>query len=358
MTRSRRMPRLAWLGLALALGCVPACQLTDLRLWTAPQPAADACEVMEVRGIAYSSGPAADACRRHRLDLFLPRGVLDFPVVVFIHGGAWCTGDNHFWGLYPAVAQCLARQGIGVVMPNYRLSPDAKHPDHIRDVACAFRWAHDHIAEYGGCPDQLIVAGHSAGGHLAALLATNPCWLEAEGLSSSDIKGVIAVSGVYHVTQGPINATLGGDSPLAFRLDELLPMRGGSGHGPLALLPGIPFHLDLYGRVFGGEADREAASPLTHVRSGLPPFLLFGADNDLPTLPTGAEEFCAALRAAGCEAQLVKVDDRNHDSIMFRAIDPADPVAAGMVSFIRQQTQTRSRTSNDGPSTKPLAWGS
>jgi acetyl esterase/lipase len=333
MTRSR----LTRLSLGLALCCISACRLSDMHLWTAGPPAPDACDVEEVHGIAYFEGPGADECR-HRLDLFLPKGVKDFPVVVFIHGGAWCTGDNHFWGLYPAVAQCLARQGVGVVMPNYRLSPTVKHPNHIQDVARAFAWTRQHIAEHGGCADNLFIAGHSAGGHLAALLATDERWLQAEGSSLAHIKGVIAVSGVYHITQGPINATLGGDSPLAFRLDELLPVRGGGWRGPLALLPGIPIHLDLYGRVFGDQQQRDAASPLTYVRPGLPPFLLFGADNDLPTLAAGAEEFYEALRAQGGEAQFARIKDRNHDSIMFQAIDSADPVAAGMVAFIRQHS--------------------
>jgi acetyl esterase/lipase len=338
MRPSGLLSRVAWLWLGLAFLGIPACRWTDIPLWVAAKPAPNAWDVEEVRGIVYYDGPGADQCR-HRLDLFLPKGCKDFPVVVFIHGGAWCTCDNHFWGLYPSVGQFLASQGIGVVMPNYRLSPGVKHPDHIRDVARAFAWTHKHIAEHGGCPGNLFVAGHSAGGHLAALLATDERWLQGEGLNLADIKGAIAVSGVYHVTQGPVNATLGGDTPLALRLDELFPMRGcTSWRGPLAHLAGIPIHVDLYGRIFGGDAERAAASPLTYVRPGLPPFLLFGADNDLPTLPAGSEEFYQALRAQQCDVQLVWVKDRNHDSIMFHAIEPADPVAAGMVDFIRQHT--------------------
>src|SRR5262249_46346472 len=151
-----------------------------------------------IRDLAYYDGPDADPYR-HRLDLFLPKGRKGFPVVVLVHGGAWIVGDNRCCGLYSSVGEFLASQGIGAVLPNYRLSPQVKHPEHIHDVARAFGWTRNHISEYGGCPDKLFLAGHSAGGHLVALLATDEKYLKAQGLRTADIKGVIAVSGVYRI---------------------------------------------------------------------------------------------------------------------------------------------------------------
>ena len=91
---------------------------------------------MHLRDVAYYDDAQADA-HRHKLDLYLPKGQKDFPVVVFVHGGAWMLGDNRCCGLYSSVGEFLASQGIAAVLPNYRLSPSVKHPEHIKDVARA-----------------------------------------------------------------------------------------------------------------------------------------------------------------------------------------------------------------------------
>ncbi len=327
--------RLRWL-LALAALAVPACHVTDIPFWGPLEPPfPGACEVERVRGVVYCGGPDED--RRHRLDLFLPKGLKDYPVVVMVHGGAWMVGDNRGCGLHSSVGEFLARHGIGAALPNYRLSPSVKHPEHVKDVARAFAWARAHIAEYGGSPDRLFLAGHSAGGHLVALLATDATYLNAEGLRTADVKGVIAVSGVYRIPKGKMAATLGGESPAAFRPSELVPVRGGSGRvgPPLPAVPGIPIRLNVFGPAFGNDPEvRADASPLNHVRPGLPPFLICCAGNDLPTLPAMAVEFRQALVDQGCDARLLLVEDRNHNSIMFRATEAEDPVGRAILEFI------------------------
>jgi acetyl esterase/lipase len=334
---SVRVRALSAAALALLL-VVVGCRVTDWALWGLPEPLpADAIEVEAIRGVAYYDGPGADDCR-HRLDLFLPRGRTDFPVVVLVHGGAWVAGDNRCCGLYSSVGEFLASRGIGAVLPNYRLSPEVRHPEHARDVARAVAWTRDHIASHGGNPDQLFLAGHSAGGHLAALLATDASYLEARGVKLKDIRGVMAVSGVYHLPPGELQATVGGDTSQALRLDEMAPLRGGGRVWPgLGWPPGIPIGLNVFDLPFGHDPRvRATASPLFHVRAGLPPFLLCYADNDLPTLGDMAEEFGQALRSAGVEVSVRRVAERNHHSIIFRAIEPTDPVGGALVDFVRR----------------------
>ncbi len=181
-----------------------------------------------VRDIAYDGDPDAGH-RRHRLDLFRPEGKKDCPVVILVHGGAWMIGDNRYCGLYSSVGEFLAGQGIVAVLPDYRLAPGSKHPEHVRDVARAFAWTRDHIADYGGRPDQIVLFGHSAGGHLVSLLTTDEQYLRAEGQRAADIRGVVAVSGVYRIPAERMPFTLGGAGPLAFNLDELIPVRGAGG---------------------------------------------------------------------------------------------------------------------------------
>jgi acetyl esterase/lipase len=323
---------------AAALGLM-GCRVTDVPLWkpTGRHPAR-IYPVECIRDVSYADGPDADA-HRHRLDLFLPRGKQDFPVVFLVHGGAWMLGDNRCCGLYSSIGEFLASQGIAAVLPNYRLSPGVKHPEHIRDVARAFAWAQRHIAEYGGRPDRMIVLGHSAGGHLAALLATDETYLKAEGLRTADIKGVVAVSGVYHIPPGDMDLALGGTSPLSFRPDEVAPVRGEGGWGWTRRvgIPGVPLTLNVFGPAFGDDPQvRADASPVNHVRPGLPPFLLLSAEHDLPTLPGMAEEFHRALLDQGCESQLLLAKGRNHSSIMFRACEPDDAVAQVILDFIRR----------------------
>jgi len=323
---------------AIVLLAIPSCRVTDLALWNAPQAVKDGpFKVEHIRAVSYCNTPDAFA-HRHQLDLFLPKGQKSYPVVVLIHGGAWILGDNRSCGLYSAVGEFLASQGVGTVLPNYRLSPGVKHPEHIKDVAKAFAWTRQHIADYGGSPDKIFVAGHSAGAHLAALLATDDRYLKSEGLTTESIKGVIAVSGVYRIPPGKMKTTFGGAGANAFRFDEILPLRGVSGPGtPGTAFAGFPLRLNVFGPAFGDDPTvRADASPVNHVHPGLPPFLIFSAERDLPLLPAMAEEFCKALIANGCDARLITVKNRNHSAVMCHAIEPDDPVARAMLDFIRK----------------------
>lgn len=322
---------------AFALIALVGCRHSDVPLWKPTSKApADGYEVNRLKDIAYYTGSSADD-QRHRLDVYLPKGKSDFPVVMLVHGGAWIVGDNRCYGLYTSVGEFFASRGVGVVMPNYRLSPAVKHPEHIKDVARAFAWTRQHIAEHGGDPRQLFVAGHSAGGHLVALLATDERYLKAEKLTTDDIRGVIAISGVYRIPAGKADVFLGGTSPQSLRFDEMFPVRaaGAKADASAPEAKGRPVNLNIFAPAFGDDPKTRAdASPITHVRRGLPPFLLVNADKDLPLLPEMAEEMDESLGKHGVQSEWLKVAQRNHNSIMFKAIEPNDPVARAMLEFV------------------------
>jgi acetyl esterase/lipase len=301
--------------------------------------------VERIADVPYYSG--ADAKDRHTVDLFVPKGRTGYPVVVLVHGGAWIMGDNRCCGLFASVGEFLASQGIGAVLPNYRLSPGVKHPAHVRDVARAFAWAKNHISEYGGDPTRMFLVGHSAGGHLVALLGTDESYLKAEGCSHADVKGVVGVSGVYRIPEGKLELTMDGPPPRAMRLDQIVPLRGNGDEPKPPLMPGIPVKINIFGPAFGDDPRlRESASPVNHVRPGLPPFLLFYAEKDLPTLEGSATEFHRALADRGGEARLFEVRARNHNSILFDAVRPDDPVAEKMVDFIRRHSSLQEPVSS------------
>src|SRR5439155_218578 len=117
----------------------------------------------------------------------------------FVHGGAWRFGDR---GLYPPLGYRFAREGILTVIPSYRLAPKNPHPAQMEDTAAAFAWTVRHVAEYGGDTNRIYLGGHSAGAHLASLLAFDEHYLQEHRLSPDIIRGVIALSGVYNLDIG------------------------------------------------------------------------------------------------------------------------------------------------------------
>lgn len=258
-------------------------------------------EVDVHRDIAYRDLHAGeDASKgKNKLDLFVPKGKKDFPVLFFVHGGGWRQGDKNFLGFYGTLAMFWARQGIGTVVTNYRLSPAVMHPAHIEDVADAFAWTHRNIANYGGRVDRLFACGHSAGGHLVSLLATDESYLKLRGLTRSALRGVIPISGVFDVA--------GSD-------------------------------LRLFSSAFGGDLElRKKASPLHQVTADGPPFLIVYADNDFPTCGEVSEKFCKALKTVKCPAETLEVKSRNHISILLMANGADDPVTQAIKRFVDTQ---------------------
>jgi acetyl esterase/lipase len=258
----------------------------------APTPPLKTYEVETVRDIAYYSGPDADKVK-HKLDLYLPKGKKDFPVLLFVHGGAWRHGDKNYLGIYSSFGTLFARHGIGTVVTNYRLSPGVQHPEHEKDVARAFAWTYRNIAPYGGRPDEIFVSGHSAGGHLVALLATDPTYLKAEGLTLKAIRGAIPMSGVYTIADGFLPSVFGKDS-----------------------------------------AVRKDAGPINHCAPGDPPFLILYAEHDLPTLGQMARDFARALEEQKCEVAIQEIKKRNHISLILDASVEGDPASTAILNFI------------------------
>ncbi len=281
------MPRLSFcLSVPALLGCLAAAPAQGAA------PAENrAYSVKTVKDVVYYDGPDQHKVK-HKLDLYLPDGAKDFPVLFFVHGGAWVHGDKNFLGVYARLGRAYAQQGVGVVVTNYRLSPAVKHPEHIKDVARAFAWTHRNIRKHGGNPERLFVCGHSAGGHLVSLLSTDETYLKAVGLTTRAIRGAIPISGVYSIPER------------------------------------------FLAHVFGGEGKK--ASPLTHVKAGLPPFLILYADRDLSGCDkVPSEAFCKALKGKKTAAQTLEIKDSNHFKIILSAGTADSEVAGAILKFIR-----------------------
>ncbi|WP_017258572.1 alpha/beta hydrolase [Pedobacter arcticus] len=140
-------------------------------------------KVKKEKDIAY-----ADKGTANLLDIYHQRNIkTQQDVIIFIHGGSWNSGKKDtYWFL----GRAFARKGKVAVIINYPLSPDAKYQEMAFDCARAVTWVKQNIAKYGGNPDRIFVMGHSAGGHLAALIDADPTYFGKLG-SPNPIKGVI-----------------------------------------------------------------------------------------------------------------------------------------------------------------------
>lgn len=178
------LPRTILLGLSAALlgGC------TQIGLFLANVPAHyDDDEVQ--KDVSY--GPAPE----NTLDLYIPKAAdKPAPVLVFFYGGRWSEGRKE---QYRFLADSFTAQGYIVAIPDYRKYPQVKFPAFVEDGAAAIAWLHDNAQSYGGDPQRILLMGHSAGAHIAALLATDPHYLGAHNLERSTIKAFAGLSGPY-----------------------------------------------------------------------------------------------------------------------------------------------------------------
>jgi acetyl esterase/lipase len=141
------------------------------------------------RNVAYGEGV------RRTLDVYAPRNrSAAAPVVVFFYGGGWHVGMKK-WHYF--IGAALAAHGVLVVIPDYRQYPDVQFPSFVEDAAAAVAWAHTNATRFGGDPNRLFLMGHSAGGEIVGLLALDPFYLRAVGLSPGVVCGVIGLAGAY-----------------------------------------------------------------------------------------------------------------------------------------------------------------
>ena len=231
--------------------------------------------------------------RRTKLDVYLPTGPAPAggrPAVVAIHGGGWCGGSRISYGRSAAV---LARHGYAVISLDYRLSGPASPswPENIEDVREAVRWVRRHASEFGIDPGRIAAMGASAGGHLAALLGTDP-------------DGPTGAEGPAHPA-GEVSA----------RVQAVIDF-----YGPTDLRALYTLHQDPTGSIalfLGGTPDDapgryEAASPIRHVSRDDPPMLLIHGDDDSRVPLDQSKALALALARADVMHHLIVVEKAHH----------------------------------------------
>jgi acetyl esterase/lipase len=235
-----------------------------------------------------SYGPAA----RLKLDLYTPTEPrADGKVVIFLYGGFWSAGSKNE---YEYVGDALASRGLTVIIPDYRLYPEVHFPTFIEDCAEATRWAVDH---YGA--DKVFLMGHSAGAHIAMMLASNTPYLAAAGVNRMKLRGAIGLAGPYDFL--PLSSTA---------LQEAF-----------------------------GTANDPAILPLTFAKPPLPPILLIHGAGDKTVDAQNSEHLAAAWERAGASADLKLYSGMDHNEILKDITDGQTakaPTLDDVMAFIDQ----------------------
>lgn len=230
------------------------------------------------------------------------------PVMLFVHGGGWIGGDKADVAAKP---EFFVRAGYVFLSINYRLSPQAKFPANVQDVATAIVWTARNIARYGGDPERIYLLGHSAGGHLVTLVATDERYLQEQGSGLNIIRGVVSLD------------TAGYDlSIFASRCkNHALP--------------------EPYSIAFGQDPTIwKHASPVTYIRAGksIPRMAIIysgdvGIGSDVRR-ELMAREFVDRLTAVNIPSELIGAPEKNHNDINTDFGHPGDPLGQKVLSFL------------------------
>ncbi len=274
-------------------------------------------EMKVTRDVPYVAMPH----ERQVLDIYAPSDARNLPVVFWIHGGGWQTGDKTSIQEKP---RAFVDRGFVFVSTNYRLLPSTPMEEINRDIARSIKWVHDNIARYGGDPRRLLVMGHSAGAELAALICTDDRLLRAEGLSLDIIKGCVPVDGDTY------------DVPAIIETAETR-----------RRVHGLPQAKYGHREKFGNDpAKHKDFSAVTHVapNKGIPPFLiLYVADH--PDNAAQAQRFSGALREAGIAVQAYGAKETNHGRINAELGREGDATSGELFRFVGEVLKPSSAAS-------------
>lgn len=248
--------------------------------------------------LANSGGCRLDlaygAAAAETLDLFAAAGDRPAPLLAFIHGGYWQALDK---GDYSYMAPVFVDNGVAFASLNYSLAPDAKIGTMIDQVRRALAWLYRNADDLGIDPARIVVAGHSAGGHLAALAAATDWAALAADLPADLLAGAVAISGVYDLE---------------------------------------PIRLSYHNKVLGIAAGEAAPwSPLHNLPHRAPPMVLAVGSEETDEFLRQQAEYVTALRARGLAAEEVEMAGLNHFSAVDALADANHALHAAVQQLLR-----------------------
>ena len=235
---------------------------------------------------------------RQKADIYTPTVIAPpagYPVVVFFYGGTWTSGDRRE---YKFMGEALAERGILTIIADYRLYPEVRYPEFLKDSALAVAWSLENARRLGGDLRRVFLMGHSAGGYNAAMVALDPRWLAPTGHSANELAAWIGMAGPY----------------------EFLPLEPGSPARPVFFHPDYP-------------PDTQPIDDVTH--ASLRAFLAAPVNDEVVSPQRSTLAMAAKLKDAGVPVELKLYDGISHALLAgvfarpLRGLAPAlDDVAA------------------------------
>jgi acetyl esterase/lipase len=290
MLTRRRFGRLAAMSMlgGAAAACTPLTAFDDLT----PK---DTGSTRIAHDLPFGPGP------RGTLDIYAPSGraAAPRPVLVFFYGGSWADGRKED---YAFAGRAFAARGFVTVIADYRLVPEVRFPGFVQDGAAAVRWTRDHIGSYGGDPDRIALAGHSAGAYNAMMLALDPRWLTEAGVDPKLVRAVAGLSGPYDF---------------------------------------YPFDVKASIDAFGQAPDPAATQPINFARPGAPPAFLGTGDKDTTVRPRNSLRLAEALRGKRDEVELKVYPGLDHAAMVLALSVPfrgRAPVLNDVTDFLARHT--------------------
>ena len=235
--------------------------------------------------------------KKDLLDIYIPEGKKNYPVIVYFHGGALLSGSKE---MGKDIGEKLAKSGVGFVSANYRVSPVAKYPDHLNDAQAATEWAFNNMGSFGGDLKNIYVSGHSAGAYLSAVLALNK---DLKIHKMRKIRGAILISPFLYVEE---------TAPVRIKRDS------------------------IYKSIWGtNPKDWKKASVSTHNKGNNENFISIMAENDEVWRKEQNKRFINKLKKKQT-ASYIEMPNRNHSSLVNKILDDDDQVSATIIEFIQR----------------------
>lgn len=259
----------------------------------------EASSIQRTKNIAYLSGGST----AHLLDVYSPKDRSQAKdVLVFIHGGSWSSGKKETYRFF---GKGFARKNVVTVVINYRLAPEVLFDQMAEDCAAAVSWVKMHIAEYGGDPNRIFLAGHSAGGHLAALISSNREYFENLGLPMP-VKGAMLID--------------------AFGLDmyqyftEIDPS----------------YSSQFYPSFTSDPMNWQRGTPLNYVERSQVAFVGFVGERTYPGIKLGTSRFQKRLEEEGRSMQVYTIPKRKHIGMITQFFFKKNPMYTYCLNFMQE----------------------
>lgn len=253
------------------------------------------------KDISYT--PNTESGTENLLDIYYPKSESPKDVLVFIHGGSWNSGkkDTYWW-----LGRNMARKNVVTVIINYSLSPASQYEKMAEDCAGALKWVSDSISKYGGNSDRIFLMGHSAGGHLAALINSDPRFFKQQGIPN------------------PIHGLILND---AFGLDMYQYLSSAEDND----------QTNSFLNTFSNDKEVwKTGSPLTYTSSVRNPHLIFVGERTYPAIQLQSDRLYREFQNAGKAVEFKIIPGKNHVGMITQMILGGNKLYKYITGFMKK----------------------